>query len=208
MKIVLASARRNDGAAPNSKQGLALQKSLTNPAELVALVKRLTAEDRTAFAELYEATSAKMFGTALRILKRRDLAEEVLQDVYISVMQKAGTYDASKGSVIAWMATIVRNRSLDIVRRATPIQLDGMSGAEDVADEDPDALTALTQAEDTKRLLGCLEGLDPQKKELVLLAYFHGESREALSSRYNCPVGTIKTWLHRSLGQLRDCLTQ
>lgn len=174
----------------------------------MALVQRLASNDHTAFALLYQATSAKMFGTALRILKRRDLADDVLQDVYVTVMQKAGGYDASKGTVIAWMATIVRNRSLDIVRRATPMQLDGLRGAEDVADEDADALTSLTQAEDTRRLLGCLEGLEPQKKEMVMLAYFHGESREALSERYSCPVGTIKTWLRRSLGQLKDCLTQ
>lgn len=180
----------------------------TSSADLVALLQRVAANDMTAFAALYGATSSKLFGTALRILKRRDLAEEVLQDVYVTIMEKADGYDPSKGAVISWMAAITRNRSLDIVRRATPIQMDAASTAEDVADEEPDALSLLTLAEDTKRLLGCLDGLAPQRKEMVILAYLQGESREALSARYGCPVGTIKTWLHRSLGQLKDCLTQ
>ena len=184
-----------------------MHKTSTSSADLVVLLQRVAAKDMTAFVALYEATAAKLFGTALRILKRRDLAEEVLQDVFVTIMQKADGYDPSKGAVISWMVAITRNRALDIVRRATPIQ-DDMSGADEVADEEPDALSLLTLAEDTKRLLGCLDGLESQRKEMVMLAYFHGESREALSARYGCPVGTIKTWLRRSLGQLRDCLTQ
>lgn len=177
-----------------------------SPADLVALVRRIAANDRDALGELYAATSAKLFGTALRILKRRDLAEEVLQEAYVSVMQRAHSYDDSKGAVISWLTAIVRNRALDIVRRATPIVSGDLDAVESVPDTVPDALDQLVQTEDTKRLLDCLDGLEPQRKEMILLAYFHGESRETLGQRYASPVGTIKTWLHRSLGQLRDCM--
>ncbi|MEZ5856809.1 MAG: sigma-70 family RNA polymerase sigma factor [Hyphomicrobiaceae bacterium] len=182
--------------------------SSTTAADLAALMTRVAQRDSAAFADLYAATSAKLFGTALRIVKRRDIAEEVVQEAYVAVMQRAGTYDASKGSVIGWMATIVRNRSLDLVRRATPINTGDSEAAERVADEGPDALRQLTESEDTQRLLNCLEALEPERKEMILLAYFHGESREMLGQRFGCPTGTIKTWLHRSIGQLRECMSQ
>jgi RNA polymerase sigma-70 factor (ECF subfamily) len=175
--------------------------------DIADLMARVARKDRAAFAELYRATSAKMFGTALRILRRRDLAEDILQEVYTKIWERAGDFDAAKASPITWMATIVRNRALDEVRRKAPTQIEDMPEGFEPAAELEDPLAGRERSEALRRLLACLDNLDPQKRQMVLLAYYHGASRDALAQRYEAPVPTIKTWLHRSLAQLRACLS-
>jgi RNA polymerase sigma-70 factor (ECF subfamily) len=170
-------------------------------------MERVARKDRAAFAALYRATSAKMFGTALRILRRRDLAEDILQEVYTKVWERAGDFDASKASPVTWMATIVRNRALDEVRRKTPVPLENMPEGFEPAAEPQDPLAGRERSESLKQLLACLDKLEPQKRQMVMLAYYRGASRDALAQRYEAPVPTIKTWLHRSLAQLRACLS-
>jgi RNA polymerase sigma-70 factor (ECF subfamily) len=177
-----------------------------SPADLSELLARVARRDRVAFAALYRATSAKLFGIALRILKRRDVAEEVLQEVYVRVWERAGEFDPARASPITWMATIARNRAIDEARRRTPAALEETPEALQVADGAEDALATLARNEDGRRLIACIGGLEPERRDLVLLAYFHGMSREALAERLGRPVGTIKTWLHRSLAQLKECL--
>jgi RNA polymerase sigma-70 factor, ECF subfamily len=176
--------------------------------DITVLLGRLAARDRTAFAPLYHATSAKLFGVALRILKRRDLAEDILQEVYVKIWDKAQDFDPAKASPITWMATIARNRALDEVRKRTPISIEETPEVLTMADGAVDALSALTATEDGARLRACIEGLEPERRDLVIRAYLDGESREALGQHFNRPVNTIKTWLHRSLHQLRLCLDQ
>jgi RNA polymerase sigma-70 factor (ECF subfamily) len=175
--------------------------------DIAKLMSRVARKDKAAFAELYRATSAKMFGTALRILRRRDLAEDILQEVYTKIWERAGDFDAAKASPITWMATIVRNRALDEIRRKAPAQIEDMPEGFEPAAELEDPLAGRERSEGLRRLLTCLDKLDPQKRQMVLLAYYHGTSRDALAQRYEAPVPTIKTWLHRSLAQLRICLS-
>ena len=175
--------------------------------DIAEVMARVARKDRAAFAELYRATSAKMFGIALRILRRRDLAEDILQEVYTKIWERAGDFDAARASPITWMATIVRNRALDEVRRKAPTQLEDMPEGFELAAESEDPLAGRERNEGLRRLLACLDKLDPQKRQMVLLAYYHGMSRDALAQRYDAPVPTIKTWLHRSLAQLRACLS-
>ncbi|SDR62556.1 RNA polymerase sigma-70 factor, ECF subfamily [Rhizobiales bacterium GAS191] len=175
--------------------------------DIVELMGRVARQDRAAFAELYRATSAKLFGTAFRILRRRDLAEEVLQEVYAKIWERAGDFDAAKASPVTWMAAIVRNRALDEVRRKPMTLVEDMPEGFEPAADNPDPLAARERSEKLRQLLACLDKLDPQKRQMVLLAYYHGASREALAARYEAPVPTIKTWLHRSLAQLRLCLS-
>ncbi|MFI4996794.1 MAG: sigma-70 family RNA polymerase sigma factor [Hyphomicrobiales bacterium] len=175
--------------------------------QIVDLMTRVARKDREAFAALYRATSAKMFGTALRILRRRELAEEILQEAYAKIWERAGDFDAAKASPVTWMAAIVRNRALDEVRRKTPISVEDMPEGFEPAADNPDPLAARDRSESLRQLLACLDKLEPQKRQMVLLAYYHGASREALAQRYEAPVPTIKTWLHRSLAQLRLCLS-
>ena len=122
------------------------------------------------------------------------------------IWEKAGDFDPAKGSPLAWMATIARNRALDEVRRVRPASLEDMPEGFEPAASPVDPLASRERSEGLTALLACLGKLDEEKRSAVLLAYYHGASREALSKRFGRPVPTIKTWLHRSLAQLRDCL--
>jgi RNA polymerase sigma-70 factor (ECF subfamily) len=177
------------------------------PTELEGLLSAVAAGDREAFAALYRATSAKLYGVALRILRRRDLADEVIQETYVRIWNSAGTFDAARASPITWMVTIARNRALDEVRRRTPLAIDTTPEALDVADEGVLASQHVELASELARLRACLEGLEPEKRDIVRLAYLDGLSREELGARLGHPPGTIKTWPHRSLKQLKACLT-
>ena len=175
--------------------------------DLVAALQQTARGDRAAFRVVYEATSLKLYGTVVRILGRRDLADEVLQEVYIRVWQRAGDFDAASGSPITWLAAIARNLALDEARRKTPRSIEEFPEILQLpSDDDPSATQE--RNEDVRRLQACLEGLEPEKRELVLLAYHYGMTREEISARINRPVATVKTWLRRSLEQLRGCLGQ
>ena len=173
---------------------------------LVALLRRVAARDNAAFATLYGLTKAKLYGVVVRILSRGDASGEALQEAYVRIWERAGEFDATRGSPIAWMATIARNRALDEVRRVRPKSLEDMpKGFEPVAEE-VDPLAARDRSESLARLIDCLKGLEEDKRAILLLAYYRGLSREALAERFGRPVATIKTWLRRSLAGLRDCM--
>jgi RNA polymerase sigma-70 factor, ECF subfamily len=173
---------------------------------VVELLHRIAGGDRKAFAGLYAATSAKLYGIILRILKRRDISDEILQDVYLKIWQMAGDYDLSKGSPITWMATIARNRAIDEVRRSKTVSIEDLPEAMDFASSEPDAFSTLQTKQDLQRLLMCMDALGGERREMVMLAYFHGVSREALAQKFVKPVATVKTWLHRAVAQLKDCV--
>lgn len=174
---------------------------------IAALLALVAGKDAAAFGQVYDATSAKLYGIILRILKRRDLADEVLQEVYVKIWERAADFDPSRSSPITWMATIARNRALDEIRRRVPISIEDAPEALNVASNDTPPLHALELSQDVKRLNACLDRLEPQRKQLVIEAYLQGATREELSQRFGHPVATIKTWLHRSLAQLKACLS-
>jgi len=174
--------------------------------ELVTIVKRVAQRDRDAFAALYKATAAKLYGVVLRILYRPDLSDEVLQDVYLKIWDKAADFDATKSSVITWMVTIARNRALDIKRRKQPQSVEDLPESVEIAAESDDPLQSRELREALQQVNLCMQGIEQPKRDMVLLAYLHGLSREQLAQKFNAPVATIKTWLHRSLAQLRLCL--
>jgi RNA polymerase sigma-70 factor, ECF subfamily len=175
-------------------------------ADLPGLLGRVATRDAAAFADLYRLTNAKLYGLVARILTRGDVAADVLQEAYVRIWEKAGDFDPLKGSALAWMGAIARNRALDEVRRVRPASLeDQPEGFEPAADE-VDPLAARERSEGLAALIDCLKGLDEEKRAIVMLAYYRGASREALAKRFGRPTPTIKTWLHRSLAQLRDCL--
>jgi len=173
---------------------------------LADLLGRIAARDAAAFSALYKATSAKLYGVVARILPRGDAAADALQEAYVRIWEKAGEFDPAKGSPLAWMATIARNRALDEVRRVRPGSLEDLPESFEPAADQVDPLAARERSEGLVKLLICLQALDEEKRAVVLLAYYRGLSREALALRFARPVPTIKTWLHRSLAQLRDCL--
>ena len=175
--------------------------------DLIEALELTARGDQAAFRSVYLATSAKLFGIIVRLLGRRDLAEDVLQEVYIRVWQHAGEYDATSSSPITWLATIARNRALDEAKRKTLRSLDDCPEVLQVPSGD-DTLASHERNEDARRLNSCLARLEPGKREIVLLAFHYGMTREEISNRINRPVATVKTWLRRSLAQMKDCLGQ
>src|ERR1700734_1026078 len=173
---------------------------------LADLLRRIAARDAAAFSALYKATSAKLYGVVARILPRGDAGAEALQEAYVRIWEKAGDFDPARGSPLAWMATIARNRALDEVRRVRPGSLEDLPESFEPAADEVDPLAVRERSEALAALVNCLQALDEEKRAVVLLAYYRGFSREALAKRFGRPVPTIKTWLHRSLAQLRDCL--
>jgi RNA polymerase sigma-70 factor (ECF subfamily) len=173
--------------------------------ELLAGVSR---GDEAAFAELYQVTSAKLYAVALRILRSKEAAEDVVQDSYFKVWERARDFDPKIASPITWMAAIVRNRALDEIRRRSARPQADVSELDDIAGDDEHPVEIIGRREDVERLRRCLEGLEPEKRQMVRLAYLDGMSREALAKRFDRPEGTIKTWLYRSLALLKGCLEQ
>jgi RNA polymerase sigma-70 factor (ECF subfamily) len=179
---------------------------MTTPSDLSELLRRASAKDRAAFDALYRATSSKLYGIVLRILQRRDIADEVLQEVYVKIWDKAASFDPRVASPISWMAAIARNRALDEVRKKRPDSLEDHPEFLEVASDEESGLERLMRSEDGKRLADCLSKLDAGRQQMVVLAYCDGASREELAEKFGQPVNTVKTWLRRSLAQLRTCL--
>ena len=179
----------------------------TSKVDLTYAISRVAKGDRSAFEALYAATSAKLFGVVVRILVRRDLAEEVLQEVYLRVWQRAAEYDPALSSPITWLVAIARNRALDEVKRKPMRSLEELPGVLEIANDD-DPLADHGRKEEMLRLKACLDRLEPEKSQIVLLAYYYGMTREEIAGRIKRPVSTVKTWLRRSLAQLKDCLDQ
>ena len=175
-------------------------------AELVWLIGAVAKGDQAAFERLYTATRAKLYGVVLRILGKPELAEEVMQETYLKVWKMAHTFDPTLASPITWMVAMARNRAIDIVRRRSEVSIEDEPEAQNVAAESAPPLARREMTEELKRLLACLGKLDPEKQRIVLLAYYSGWSREQLSTKLDIPVNTIKTWLRRSLLEIRECM--
>jgi RNA polymerase sigma-70 factor, ECF subfamily len=174
--------------------------------DISALLVRVSRSDRAAFLEIYQRSSAKLYGIILRILRRRDIADEVMQEVYVRIWQRAGDFEPERASAFAWMASIARNRAIDEVRRNHPASIEDHPEVQELASEIETGLSALLRGEDSRRLADCLRELEPSRRQMVILAYCDGASREELATKYGQPVNTIKTWIRRSLAQLKGCL--
>jgi len=179
---------------------------MLTPAELVWLLAAVAKGDQAAFDKLYAATRAKLYGVVLRILRRTDLADEVIQETYVKVWSSAGQFNPALASPITWMVAIARNRAIDTLRKKSDLSLEDMPEAMEVAADTADPLAAREFSEELKRLLGCIGRLEGERRKLVLLAYYDGFSREQLAQQLGKPVNTIKTWLRRSLLEIRECL--
>jgi RNA polymerase sigma-70 factor, ECF subfamily len=175
-------------------------------AELVWLLAAVAKGDQAAFERLYEATRAKLYGVLLRILGTPELADDVMQETYLKVWKTAGSFDPTIASPITWMVAIARNRAIDIVRRKGHASIEETPEAMNIAADSPPPLARREMTEELRRLLSCLGKLDPEKQRIVLLAYYSGWSREQLARKLDIPVNTIKTWLRRSLLEIRECM--
>lgn len=175
-------------------------------AELVWLLAATAKGDQAAFERLYAATRSKLYGIALRILKRADLADEVMQESYLKIWAEAGRFDPAVASPITWMVTIARNKAIDLLRKRSDVSIDDEPEAVETEAETPNPLAQREMNEELTRLLACLGQLDEERQRMVLLAYYSGASREQLALKFSMPVNTVKTWLRRSLREIRECL--
>lgn len=172
---------------------------------------RVALGDRAAFARVYQSTSAHLFGVALRILGRRDVAEDVLQEAFVNVWHHAGSYQAASGQPMTWLISIVRNKALDVVRSASVRHETAMPVTEhgtevEIEDERPSPLQMLTQATDALAIRGCMEALDASHRQSLALAYYHGMSHSEVATHMRAPLGSVKAWVRRGLERLKTCM--
>ena|SRR5687768_7774380 len=177
-------------------------------AHLEQLIARCAAGDAAALKLLYQNTSAQLFGVLKRILLRADLAEEALQDVYVSIWRNAKDYRPSKGAVFTWMTSIARYRAIDI-KRSRKREVSFADPADYVA-EDVDVTADLANLAgldaDVERLKLCLEQLGVMPRNAVCLAYMNGLTHDEVATALGSPLGTVKSWVRRGLESLKVCL--
>jgi len=183
----------------------------TAPSELQQLLARVALGDRAAFRRLYDATAPSLFGVALRIVRQRDRAEEVLQDAFVNAWNRAAGYQAALSQPMTWLTAIVRNRALDELRsgaRHTAESLDERAGEGAPAIEDPHAnpLGLLEQAADALAIRNCLDAIEGSQRQCLALVYYHGFSHSEVAAHVGSPIGSVKVWLRRGLDKLKRCL--
>jgi RNA polymerase sigma factor (sigma-70 family) len=170
-------------------------------------------DSESALRELYDLTSARLYGVALRVVGNREWAEDVLQEAYLNIWRIAGNYRAALSPPLAWMGVIVRSRALDFLRRRASeradagVELEGIV-TDTVAADSPDPLDASQASQQAWALHECLRKLEARQRELVSLAYLRDLSHGELAERLRLPLGTVKTWIRRGIEQLRGCMSQ
>jgi RNA polymerase sigma-70 factor (ECF subfamily) len=162
--------------------------------------------NKLALKRIYDAESARMLGVAQRLLKRRALAEEAVQDAFVLIWRHAARFDPQRGSGLTWIYAILRNRSLSILRDERRTETREEPLAEEMASEDDDPETVMSKLSDAKALRACLETLPPQRRGIVLLAFVQGLTHGEIAGKLSLPIGTVKTWIRRSLMTLKTCL--
>lgn len=162
--------------------------------------------DKSALKTLFEAEAGRLNGVAFRILRRRDLAEEVVQDTFVQVWRHASQFDAGTGSARGWLNAIVRNRALTVLREASREDLIPDEGIAQTPDDVELIEHSLDRLNDNSRLKACLRTLDGPKRLSVLMAYVSGYTHGEIAGRLNVPLGTAKAWVRRGLQALRACL--
>lgn len=162
-------------------------------------------QDAAAFRALYDAAAPKLFGFALRILRKRELAEEALQEGFVSIWHAAPQYQAGLAAPQTWMAAIVRNKALDILRRTDDtLELDEAL----LRDAASTPAEASEMSSDARALAACMARLEGLHRQAIGLAFFHDLSHSEVAQRMSLPVGTVKTWIRRGLEKLKHCLAK
>lgn len=182
-------------------------------AHLAGLLARTARADEAAFAELYRQTASHLYAVALRMLREPAAAEETLQEAFVSVWHHAGSYVPSLSQPQTWLASVVRNRCLDRLRRrepdTVPLARDDDDGSElDLPAQggSPDEL--LRAAADARSVRACVEGLEGGQRQAIALAFYRGMTHAEVALHLGVPLGTAKSWVRRGLARLKDCLDE
>ena len=181
--------------------------------QLIALIDRVALADESALKELYEMTSSKLYGVAVRVVSNKSWAEDVLQEAFINIWRIAGDYKASLSPPMAWMCLIVRSRGLDFLRRRRSDRADAVQELDDMLSDtlEGDSANPMDTAlagQQAWALHQCLSQLDNKQREVVSLAYLRDLSHGELAEQLKLPLGTVKTWIRRGLEQLRGCMSR
>lgn len=181
--------------------------AVSTPAlDLNRALKACAGGDRSALRAIYDGEASRMLGVAMRLLRRRALAEEAVHDTFMQVWQRAGSFDPDRGEARAWLYAILRNRALNILRGESRTDLVEDFEPMGLVSEEENAETVMLRLSDTGSLRRCLERLEPSRRQAITLAYIHGLSHGELAGRLGVPLGTIKSWIRRSLASLRECM--
>ncbi|WP_207457424.1 sigma-70 family RNA polymerase sigma factor [Azospirillum sp. SYSU D00513] len=174
--------------------------------ELGRALQRCAGGDRAALRKIYEGEAGRMLGVAQRMLRRPALAEEAVHDTFLQVWRHAASFDPARGSARGWLFAILRHRALNILRGEVRTDLvDDFEPMGLLSEEDkPDAM--IMRLSENGRLRRCLEKLDPARRDAIVLAYGNGLSHGELAGRIGVPLGTVKSWIRRSLSVLKECM--
>jgi len=197
MRVVGYPTAANDGATDSAD---------APRAALSAVLVRTGEKDQRAFQRLYQLTSAKLFGICLRICGERKAAEDVLQEVYLTIWLRAASYKAERGSPITWLATIARNRAIDWQRSQRSGTTAGLDQVAEIADAQPLASERLLFDEADRKLYDCLDTLAGEQRGAIRSAFFDGLTYAQLAERRGIPLATMKSRVRRGLARLRECL--
>lgn len=179
---------------------------------LAAWMGQIALRDERAFAALYKATSPHLLGVAMLMMKRRERAEEVLQESFVNIWLHAGKFVQSEASPMSWLISIVRHKALDHLRKSQHADrhasIDEEEGAAAclIATEAPGPAELLSAASAQLDLQSCLESLDASLRQSLALAYYEGLSHPEIAHRLRAPLGTVKSWVRRGVERLRACL--
>ncbi|CAN7372408.1 sigma-70 family RNA polymerase sigma factor [Variovorax sp. LjRoot84] len=193
-----------------------MNRNILNLQQLIAQAAR---GDHAAFAEMYERTHVHLFGIALRMLGQRQVAEDVLQEAYVSIWKNAASYrsniDGQEIQPITWLIAIVRNKAMDALRVRTRRNEHAWTEQDEheqqqenahAPDPAPSAMQLLEQALQALHIEGCMSALDGSFRQSLALAYYQGLSHSEVAAQMNAPLGTVKAWIRRGLDKLRACL--
>jgi RNA polymerase sigma-70 factor, ECF subfamily len=182
---------------------------------LAELMARVALRDHAAFKQLYDLTVCCLLGITVRMLHDRSWAEEVAQEMYVSIWHTAPNYSPHKAQPMTWLMAVARNKALDALRssradREHCVRPSGRDDDEadfaDHADGSAGPLEQLEQAADTHQLRFCLQCLEPPQRQAIALAFYDGLTHVELALHMNQPLGTVKAWVRRGLDRIKRCL--
>ncbi len=185
---------------------MSVTRPVSQAVELDPLLLQTAAGDRGAFGELYRRTSPRLLGICVRMLADRREAEEVLQEAYVTVWQRAKAFDPARASAMTWLIALVRNKAIDRLRQHRGPPEDSAVELESIPDEDSTPALRAERGEEYLRLEQCMDELEPKQRSSIREAFFSGLTYNALAERAAVPLGTMKSWIRRGLLQLRACL--
>jgi RNA polymerase sigma factor (sigma-70 family) len=185
---------------------MSVTRGVPDQEELNRLLAQTATGDRVAFADLYRRISPRLLGVCVRMLADRREAEEVLQETFVTVWQRASTFDPALAGATTWLVALARNKAIDRLRQHRGRASDPEFNLEAIADEDPTPAARVERGEEYRRLEKCMDELEPQQRGSIREAFFSGLTYAALAEGARVPLGTMKSWIRRGLMQLRACL--